>query len=145
MIDIQSKNVAVIVAHPDDETLWAGGTILNHTKWKCFIITVCRESDADRAPKFYRALKIYHSVGAMGDLDDGPEQTPIDQKELDLNYSQKQKNARQIYQYSIDYQYICSVQALALWTKIKQKKIKTKIIIKLLFLVCQIVAVRKWK
>jgi len=25
-----SKTVAIIVAHPDDETLWAGGTILNH-------------------------------------------------------------------------------------------------------------------
>jgi LmbE family N-acetylglucosaminyl deacetylase len=34
-----TKNVAIIVAHPDDETLWAGGTILNHPSWKCFIIS----------------------------------------------------------------------------------------------------------
>jgi len=26
----KSKTVAIIVAHPDDETLWAGGTILFH-------------------------------------------------------------------------------------------------------------------
>jgi len=26
--DLKDKMVAVIVAHPDDETLWAGGTIV---------------------------------------------------------------------------------------------------------------------
>jgi LmbE family N-acetylglucosaminyl deacetylase len=30
----RTKNVAIIVAHPDDETLWAGGTILNHPYWR---------------------------------------------------------------------------------------------------------------
>lgn len=83
MVDIQSKNVAIIVAHPDDETLWAGGTILKNVKWNCIIISVCRRSDTERAPKFFRALKIYNSVGAMGDLDDGPEQTPLDEIELE--------------------------------------------------------------
>lgn len=82
MIDGNQKNVAIIVAHPDDETLWAGGTILNHPMWNCFIISVCRESDTDRAPKFYKALKEFNSGGAMGDLDDGPEQIPLDEEEL---------------------------------------------------------------
>jgi LmbE family N-acetylglucosaminyl deacetylase len=27
------KSVAIIVAHPDDETLWAGGEILNNPLW----------------------------------------------------------------------------------------------------------------
>jgi len=27
---LSAKTVAIIVAHPDDETLWAGGTILSH-------------------------------------------------------------------------------------------------------------------
>ncbi len=76
MDEIKPKNVAVIVAHPDDETLWAGGTILSHPSWNCFIISVCRGNDPERAPRFYKALKILRSSGNMGDLDDGPEQNP---------------------------------------------------------------------
>jgi LmbE family N-acetylglucosaminyl deacetylase len=69
--------VAVVVAHPDDETLWTGGTILAHPEWDCFVATLCRASDTDRAPRFFRALESLGSRGAMGDLDDGPEQTPL--------------------------------------------------------------------
>jgi len=29
--------VAVFVAHPDDETLWAGGTLLSETNWSPFV------------------------------------------------------------------------------------------------------------
>ena len=77
MDEIKPKNVAVIVAHSDDETLWAGGTILSHPSWNCFIISLCRESDTERATKFYRALKVLRPEGIMGDLDDGPEQIPL--------------------------------------------------------------------
>jgi len=73
-----SKSVAIIIAHPDDETLWAGGTILDHPDWNCFILSLCRANDKDRAPKFYNALKIYEANGTMADLDDGPEQKPLD-------------------------------------------------------------------
>jgi len=73
-----SKSVAIIVAHPDDETLWAGGTILNHPDWHCFIMSLCRASDTNRAPKFYNALKILEAEGNMADLDDGPLQIPLD-------------------------------------------------------------------
>ena len=76
------KTVAVIVAHPDDETLWAGGTILSQLSWRCFVITLCRASDSDRAPKFFRALKRLGADGKMGDLDDGPEQVPLSEDEL---------------------------------------------------------------
>ncbi len=82
MVKISSKNVAVIVAHPDDETLWAGGTILSHPSWNWFIVSLCRGSDPDRAPKFNRVLQVLKSKGAMGDLDDGPDQYPLDEKEL---------------------------------------------------------------
>lgn len=77
------KTVALIVAHPDDETLWAGGTILNHPSWKCFIVCLCRGSDKERAPKFFETLKILDAGGIMGDLDDGPEQDPLDNDVLE--------------------------------------------------------------
>jgi pentatricopeptide repeat protein len=83
MNSIISKSVVVIVAHPDDETLWAGGTILSHPSWNCFIVCLCRGSDTERAPKFYKALKVLKSEGIMGDLDDGPDQKPLDEKNLD--------------------------------------------------------------
>lgn len=68
----------VIVAHPDDETLWAGGTILTHPESEWMVITLCRKSDPDRAPRFFKAQEGLHATGIMGDLDDGPEQTPLD-------------------------------------------------------------------
>jgi LmbE family N-acetylglucosaminyl deacetylase len=83
MVEIKPKNVAVIVAHPDDETLWAGGTILSHPSWNCFIVSVCRGNDSERASKFYNALKVLKSEGNMGNLDDGPDQNPLDEEEVE--------------------------------------------------------------
>ncbi|MEI6605713.1 MAG: PIG-L family deacetylase [Verrucomicrobiota bacterium] len=71
------RRVAVVVAHPDDEILWAGGLLLSHPEWSPFIVTLCRAGDADRAPKFARVLEHLQAQGAMGDLDDGPEQEPL--------------------------------------------------------------------
>jgi LmbE family N-acetylglucosaminyl deacetylase len=34
----KSISVVLIVAHPDDETLWAGGTMLNHPLWNFFVV-----------------------------------------------------------------------------------------------------------
>jgi LmbE family N-acetylglucosaminyl deacetylase len=74
------KSVAVVVAHPDDETLWSGGTILSNPSWQCFVVSLCRKSDADRASRFYEALRVLQSEGTIGDLDDGPEQKPLGEK-----------------------------------------------------------------
>ena len=73
------RRVAVIVAHPDDETLWAGGTILMHPEWRWTVVTLCRGSDPDRAPKFFRALERLGASGKMADLDDGPGQLPLEE------------------------------------------------------------------
>ena len=78
-----SKAVAVIVAHPDDETLWAGGTILSHPAWQWFIVCLSRGNDKDRSVRFYDAIRILKSEGIMGDLDDGPEQKPLEENEVE--------------------------------------------------------------
>lgn len=79
----ESKSIAVIVAHPDDETLWAGGTILSHPSNNWFIVCLCRASDTDRSTRFYNTLKLLNADGIMGDLDDGPDQKPLSIIELE--------------------------------------------------------------
>jgi LmbE family N-acetylglucosaminyl deacetylase len=76
------RRALVVVAHPDDETLWAGGMILMHPSWRWRIVTLCRAGDPDRAPRFQRALARLGATGAMADLDDGPEQVPLPPDEV---------------------------------------------------------------
>lgn len=71
------RQAAVIVAHPDDESLWAGGYILSHPEFRWTIVSLTRKSDPDRAPKFFRALECFDAQGDLADLDDGPEQKPL--------------------------------------------------------------------
>jgi len=73
----ETCRVAVIVAHPDDETLWAGGLLLSHPEWSTYIVSLCRGKDPDRAPKFFKVLEHLNARGGMGDLDDGPDQLPL--------------------------------------------------------------------
>ena len=68
---------AVVVAHPDDETLWCGGYILTHPEFLWRVVTLCRAADPDRAPKFRRVLQRLGAEGEMADLDDGPDQAPL--------------------------------------------------------------------
>ena len=67
----------VIVAHPDDETIWAGGILLMHPEWQWTLISLCRASDNDRAEKFQRTAKSLGASSIMADLDDGPEQEAL--------------------------------------------------------------------
>jgi len=73
---------AVVVAHPDDETLWCGGTILAHRDWEWTVVSLCRANDPDRAPRFFRALEALGASGTMADLGDGPDQIPFDPDEV---------------------------------------------------------------
>jgi LmbE family N-acetylglucosaminyl deacetylase len=77
------KNIALIVAHPDDETLWAGGTILTHPEWNWFVVCMTRATDKERAPRFYDTLNKLGCQGVMGKLDDGPEQHLLKPKEME--------------------------------------------------------------
>jgi len=75
--DGAEKECAVIVAHPDDESLWAGGVLLMNRRRRWKIVTLCRGGDTDRSARFYRAAERYGAVGIMADLDDGPGQDPL--------------------------------------------------------------------
>ena len=66
---MKKKEILVIVAHPDDETIWLGGTLLR-TKFNKTIICLCRKKDKDRAPRFKEACRILNAKGYISDLDD---------------------------------------------------------------------------
>ncbi|MFH0712049.1 MAG: PIG-L family deacetylase [archaeon] len=67
----EKKKILIIVAHPDDETIWMGGTLLmNKNKWNTTIISLCRRDDKDRAPKFKKVCKILNAKSFISDLED---------------------------------------------------------------------------
>ncbi len=59
-----------MVAHPDDETIWLGGTILTFNSVDWTIFSLCRASDADRAPKFKRVCAFYKARPIIADMED---------------------------------------------------------------------------
>jgi LmbE family N-acetylglucosaminyl deacetylase len=71
-----------VVAHPDDETLWAGGLLLSHPEWSTFVVALCRGDDADRSTRFRQALASLNARGAMGNLDDGADQHPLQSQQV---------------------------------------------------------------
>lgn len=60
----------IIVAHPDDESIWMGGYILKNPEWQWTIFSLCRAKDEDRAPKFMKVCEYYGARGIISDLDD---------------------------------------------------------------------------
>ncbi len=77
-VEFQSSlNALAIVAHPDDETLWAGGLMLMSTNWNWTVLSLCRGDDRERRRRFFQVMGRVGARGLIGDLDDSPEQPPL--------------------------------------------------------------------
>lgn len=64
------KKALVIVAHPDDETIWMGGAILSLKDIDWTIFSLCRRNDQNRAPKFKKVCAHYGARSLISDLED---------------------------------------------------------------------------
>ena len=67
----------IIVAHPDDETIWMGGFILRNKNYDWTILSLCRKHDKDRSPKFKKACDFYNAKSFMDNLND-TNKKPVD-------------------------------------------------------------------
>ena len=67
---LRGGRALVIVAHPDDETIWMGGVILRNFDIDWTVFSLCRKNDCDRAPKFRRACEKYGASAIISDLED---------------------------------------------------------------------------
>ena len=66
----QQKTGLVVIAHPDDETIWLAGLILLSPKINWTVLCLSRSGDADRAPKFKQVAKKLNFKYYHEDLDD---------------------------------------------------------------------------
>ena len=67
---LKEGKALIVVAHPDDETIWMAGTILKYQNIDWTIFVLCRRNDPDRYSKFLRAAQFYHAQGIISDLED---------------------------------------------------------------------------
>jgi hypothetical protein len=73
----------MIVAHPKDEVIWAGGLLVSHPNWRWKIISACRNDDPERDSRFTSILDQLNAIGGIADLKVDPEQNSFSATELD--------------------------------------------------------------
>ena len=54
---------AIVMAHPDDETIWTGGTLLTHKDWRWKLYVVTHNEDDDRGKELIKAIGQFRNQG----------------------------------------------------------------------------------
>ncbi|MDP1689153.1 MAG: hypothetical protein Q8L47_03420 [bacterium] len=76
-INLSRGRALVVVAHPDDETIWMGGAMLAHCGIEWTIFALCRARDKERKQRFLKALKVFNAKGYISDLEDDDDSLSI--------------------------------------------------------------------
>ncbi len=65
MIEDRGNTVkaAVVMAHPDDETIWMGGTLLSHKDWYWKLYVATHSKNDDRGKEFINAVDKFRKQG----------------------------------------------------------------------------------
>jgi len=59
----QQVSALIVIAHPDDETIFMGGTILRHPDWKWKIVSVTYDKNSFRGKELQSAVEKYKNLG----------------------------------------------------------------------------------
>jgi hypothetical protein len=79
-------SAAVVVAHPDDETLWGAGWIIGEVARGGHVTVICCSTpkrDPERAERFHDACKVLGASGIVLNNIDRGEHQPLDLRPLD--------------------------------------------------------------
>lgn len=98
-LHLKPGQALVVVAHPDDETIWMGGTILTHKRVRWTIYALCKKSDPDRVSRFRHAMKALGARGIISDLEDDDDRMSI----KELSRRAEKLIMRELPQKSFDY------------------------------------------
>lgn len=93
----KNKRAIAIVAHPDDEIIFMGGAIMKNPQVDWTVFSLCRASDRDREPKFWRVCKRNKVKGIITDLEDEDrmnlkKSVPVIKKFLEIKLGSKYFN-----------------------------------------------------
>lgn len=86
----QNVNALVVVAHPDDETIFMGGTILKHPLWTWKIVCVTHEMNSIRGKELQVAVENYKRLGVPNisainlGMEDGYDPTITDKQKAEM-------------------------------------------------------------
>ena len=70
-------NAMIIVAHPIEETLLAGGLMQMVPHWRWRVISFCPGPNRERRRTFFEAMKRFEAMGSIADLNEGYTQQPL--------------------------------------------------------------------